>query len=633
MPKRSDFPLWLSFSGALLLDCRAMALVVVERHIELRSERAPLWCVVADTERLNRAIGLGRLELTPNDNASAARYIVRTVSAGMPLEYEERPFEWVEGERFSVRRVLHSGVMKSMEHSFALTPRADGGTRVTVRIVIEPRYALLGPVMRLQVSRMIERIDAEFRAADRDVQAGKNACVRPTLTPVDPATFNRVRLALVESVGADRKALATRLVELVEHGSDADVTRIRPLDLAMQWDVDGRELLAVCLSSVVSGLLELRWDLVCPSCRTATDRQTSLSALPSAAHCQLCDISFEIELDRAIEATFVPSSALRLPEPGPFCIGGPMRTPHVVAQAILPAGGTVMLRAPEKPGRYRIFVRGGANVALEVAEDGDAEVQFRVEGETVSRVDADSAQPRITTLRPGALLEVSQIGNAERHFKLERLEWASRAATAHLVSTLPEFRRQFSADLLRPGVSLRVARVALLFTDLTDSTALYHHVGDAKAFKVVQEHFDVLSAIIAKHRGTIVKTIGDAVMAAFVEERDALDAAFAMHGAFPAFRAGNADAARTLLKIGVFAGPCYVVTANGILDYFGQTVNIAARLQGASGAGEVVIDGLFADEAERAGWLSGFSISEHFEARLKGLPNPVRVARIVADKL
>jgi class 3 adenylate cyclase len=122
-------------------------------------------------------------------------------------------------------------------------------------------------------------------------------------------------------------------------------------------------------------------------------------------------------------------------------------------------------------------------------------------------------------------------------------------------------------------------------------------------------------------------------MAAFVEERDALNASFAMHRAFPAFRAGNADAARTFLKIGVYAGPCYVVTANGILDYFGQTVNIAARLQGASGPGELVIDGQFADEAERSGWLSSYTISEHFEARLKGLPHPVRVARIIADRL
>jgi len=160
----------------------------------------------------------------------------------------------------------------------------------------------------------------------------------------------------------------------------------------MEWDADGRELLAVCLSAVVSGLLELRWDLVCPSCRTANDRQTSLSELPSTAHCQLCDISYEIELDRAIEATFLPASALRQPEPGPFCIGGPMRTPHVVAQTILSPRSSVMLRAPEKPGRYRVFVRGGASAALEIVEQGGASaVRFQVDGEAIEPKNASAA--------------------------------------------------------------------------------------------------------------------------------------------------------------------------------------------------------------------------------------------------
>ncbi len=510
-----------------------MAQVVVERHIDLRSDRASLWCAVADTERLNRAIGLGRLELSPTSTHSAARYVVRTVSAGIPLEYDERPFEWVENERFSVRRVLHSGVMKSMEHSFALSPLPEGGTRVTVRITVEPRLALLGPVLRLQIGRMLERIGAELHNADAEVQAGRNACVHPTRTPVDQSALARAKGGLIAAVSDARTSLATRLVDFVETGSDADVTRIRPLDLALQWNVDGRELLAVCLAATIVGLLELRWDLVCPSCRTASDRQTSLSELPSTAHCQLCDISYEIELDRAIEATFMPAPSLRQPEPGPFCIGGPMRTPHVVSQAILPPRGSVRMSAPAKPGRYRLFVRGGANTALEVIEGAESEANFRVDEGSVFRVDADLLEGKITTVRPHAALAIMQSSDAERHIKLERLEWASRAATAHLVSTLPEFRRQFSADLLRPGVSLRVARVALLFTDLTDSTALYHSVGDAKAFKVVQQHFDVLSAIIAEHRGTIVKTIGDAVMAAFCEERDALSAAFAMHRAFP----------------------------------------------------------------------------------------------------
>jgi class 3 adenylate cyclase len=300
-----------------------------------------------------------------------------------------------------------------------------------------------------------------------------------------------------------------------------------------------------------------------------------------------------------------------------------MRTPHVIAQSILPPAGEVELNAPEAPGRYRVFVRGGASAAIEVASGAAESARFSA--------GASELEPRTASVRPGAPLFVRQSSTDERHVKLERLEFASYAATAHLVSTLPEFRRQFSGDLLRPGVSLRVGRVALLFTDLTDSTALYSAVGDAKAFRVVQEHFDVLWRVIAEAHGTVVKTIGDAVMAAFIEEREALAAALAMQRAFPAFRAGNADAASTFLKIGVHAGPCYIVTANGILDYFGQTVNVAARLQGTAGRGEIVIDAAFAEEAERAGWLGDYAVSEYFETQLKGLPEPVRVARLVID--
>ena len=193
-----------------------MSLVVVERHIDLKSERAALWCAVGDTERLNRAIGLGALQLTPNSDASAARFVVRTVSAGMPIEYEERPFEWIENQRFSVRRVLRSGVMKSMDHSFTLDPLPDGGTRLTVRLAIEPRYALLGPVIRLQTTRMMDRIEAEFRNVDSDVQAGKGVCFRINTTPSDSAALERAKNALVASVSDERKPLARRLADFVQ---------------------------------------------------------------------------------------------------------------------------------------------------------------------------------------------------------------------------------------------------------------------------------------------------------------------------------------------------------------------------------------------------------------------------------
>ena len=602
--------------------------VLVERVIELKAPRQALWPCVADTDRLNRALGLGALELSPNDDASAARYLVQTKAGGFDLEYEERPFEWVQNERFSVQRIVKKGLIKSLCHDFVLARRDDGGTSLSVRVTAEPRIGLLAPVLRLEVSRFLTRLERELVALDKELQGGgvsRLGC--PRSVPPNADVLGRAGERLLTAVAADRTDLAERLIELVRDGADVDVARIRPLELAHEWSVDGRALLGVCLSGVGAGLFDLGWDLICPSCRVPSERTTRLDALPATGHCQLCDLSFDLELDRAVEATFRPTAAVRSIEDRPYCIGGPMRTPHVISQSILPSRGAVELTAPDQPGRYRVFVRGGGLASVDVEPDAQC-------SSLTLRHSPQGLLPKHASVAPGALLQIEQDDPGERHVKLEHLLWASRAATAHLVSTLPEFRRQFTGELLRPGVSLRVARVAILFTDLTDSTALYTRLGDARAYRLVHDHFELLEPVIAGHRGTIVKTIGDAIMAAFVDEGDAVRAALSLHAAMPAFRGQNADASRTQLKIGVHSGACYVVTANGILDYFGQTVNVAARLQAAAGGGELVLDDELCVCAVEQGWFGEPRAQpSRFAANLKGLSAPMQAARIAVDVL
>lgn len=603
---------------------RAWMPVSVERVVAMASERSQVWCAIGDTERMNRAVGLGPLEVTPHDDTSASRYVVRTVTGGFALEYEEQPFEFTEHRHFRIHRSMRRGVLRSMTNEFWLTAAPDGGTNVRFRLSVEPRWSILAPILKLQLYRFASRIAAELAIVEADVQGGKTACFRTARSSIDELSLSRSARALEAVLTMERRELGRKIVEYVRAAPDADVVRIRPFELADELAADERETLAICLHGVKTGLLELRWELVCPSCRTGTESAEALSDLPVAGHCQLCDLSFELELDRAVEATFRPPRSLRALSSGPYCIGGPRRTPHVVTQLVLEPQSRAELTAPSEPGRYRLFLRGGSTVALEVAVGGSETL-----GVTAG---SDALRPATASVAPGARIEVEHQGDKQTHLKLERLVYASRAATAHVVSTLPEFRRDFSSDLLRPGTTLRVARVALLFTDLTDSTALYSRVGDAKAFKVVHEHFDLLMSIIATHRGTLVKTIGDAVMAAFVEERDAIAAAIEMLERFPTFRGGLPEAHRTFLKVGVYAGPCYVVTANGILDYFGQTVNTAARLQGAAGAGEIILLETIAEEAHAAGWLGKHPIGERFDASLKGLDSPVRVARIAVDR-
>ena len=99
------------------------------------------------------------------------------------------------------------------------------------------------------------------------------------------------------------------------------------------------------------------------------------------------------------------------------------------------------------------------------------------------------------------------------------------------------------------------------------------------AFDLVREHFRTLNEIVAAEGGAVVKTIGDAVMATFLTPDHALAAALRMR---EAMRKLNETHGREdlLLKIGIHEGPCLAVNLNERQDYFGQTVNIASRVQG-----------------------------------------------------
>ncbi len=404
----------------------------------------------------------------------------------------------------------------------------------------------------------------------------------------------------------------------LREASDVDVSRIRPFELADAWGIDRRAMLATCLSGVRAGALELRWEIICPSCRTATDVLPSLSSLTEHGACQLCEIEFAIDLEQAVEATFAPNAAIRTVDAGQYCIGGPSRTPHVVSQAILAPRGETNLVCPEEVGRYRLFVRGGAAVPLEIEADAPAEVHL----------DAAAGERAPIKIAPKGKLRLSNDALEERHAKVEKIVYADVAARAQLVTSMPGFRRDFSNDILRPGTALKVARVGLFFSDLTGSTQLYSNVGDAAAFKLVQDHFDLVIKIIERHEGSLVKTIGDAVMAVFADDLDGLVASVAILDAFAHFRTEHETRRMTDIKLGVYGGPCYVVTANGILDYFGQSANVAARLQGEARSGELVVVEELAERAIAAGKLDPRLVAERYDAKLKGVDRPIRVARI-----
>jgi class 3 adenylate cyclase len=574
-----------------------------------------MWDALTDTDRLNRALGMGRLELENVNDATAARYLVKTRLDGFRVTYEERPYEWIYPRAFSVLRKVRTGPIQELALAYTLEPSEEGGSRIGVKLSLLPRFPALIPLVHIGSARTRRNFDGVIRQIDASLVSGAGGAQPHHQSRVFEEAFRRAELVLREAE-RDRVPIAERVVTFVRDGDDLGVSRLRPFELADTWGEDRRAVLGVCLSAVRAGMLELHWEVVCPSCRTATDVLPSLASLADHGACQLCDLEFTLDLEDAVEATFAPAKAIRDVDLGPYCIGGPARTPHVFAQAVLPANGEAALACPDEEGRYKLFVRGGTTAPVEVTAGAPGTVRF----------DTDAALPLVVA--PSGSIIVVNATEEERHAKLERSAWADHAARARIVTAMPGFRRDFSTDILRPGMALKVARVGLLFTDLTGSTQLYAKAGDAAAFKLVHDHFDVVIGLLEKSGGTLVKTMGDAVMGVFSDDLEGVVAALAILHAFEDFRREGEYRQDTHIKLGVYGGPCYVVTANAVLDYFGQTVNVAARLQGEAKSGELVIEEDLAMRAVERKIVPEAFIVQRYDARLKGVPNPVRAARI-----
>ena len=598
--------------------------VVVTKEITLASSPEDVWPLITDTDRTNRlVVGSGNVyRPIEAGTKTSARFVVETSVAGFSMSYDEAPFEWTLNKSFSVYRRMRSGPLRSYTYGINLEPSTDGGTRVTVRLELEPRHWLFRWIAQIQggrvvagVSRLATSIDAHLR--DR--------APSPYLKPRSLANEERLELCDRElsKRGIDAAVVAA-IVDLLRNGADADLVRVRPFEIAHDRGLDGREMLRAMLYAVTLGVLELRWAIVCPSCRTANEQVVSLADVGQNGHCQLCDLSYGIELDRAVEATFVPHPSAREVTNQMFCIGGPWRTPHVVVQAVVEEGKAREIDAPSEPARYRLFGRGGTVASVEVAADGPAE--------SAVTLTANGFAPAELRVAPGGKLVITNAAGEPLHVKLERLGYATLAATAHVVTTMTEFRRFFSKDLLKPSTPLKVASCAILFSDLTGSTALYTTAGDAAAFRLVDDHFDLLRKVIDDHGGTVVKTMGDAIMAAFLEPMTCVRAATACLHAFEQFRVDAANGELTGIKLGLYAGPCYVITANDAIDYFGQTVNCASRVQHCAQMGEIVFEeSVYAElPAEDRAKLR---LIERVETHVKGVDHALKLVRtkLIAD--
>jgi class 3 adenylate cyclase len=463
------------------------------------------------------------------------------------------------------------------------------------------------------------------------------------------------RLVALEAAKSWSPRVVSRLEMLLRSGADEALYRINPVQFATEKSIAEAEAIDLFLHACVAGLFDMDWLLVCPMCSDVVASFRSLNKLHTHFHCHLCQSDYEAALDDYITVMFTVSPAVR-----GIRFHHPDALPawdYLFHHKFTPGGttpdGVPWNEAAQGLVRALTRIEPGAATDLEVdatdggllGQDFDSEAQFFFAiasgtDETPPRVPVilDNGKCRVAeaNIGPGKVVfEVRNVGKLPAVFGIlqvpmatfqrPKLHFAPSLSGKRLLMT-QTFRNLFRSEVIGATEGIAVHDVTLVFTDLKGSTALYERIGDLNAYIQVQRHFQHLLDATVRHNGAVTKTIGDAVMAAFSTSADAVQAALDMREAVDQL---NRDRPQRdfILKIGVHRGAAIAVTLNERLDYFGQTVNIAARVQNLADGDEICIT----EEVYRAPAvveiIAPYPVAKS-EAELKGVSNAMSVYRL-----
>ena len=347
----------LEFSAGIPNALSVPETVHTEHTFDVPFPRAELWPILSKTDWLNRSLGLPpvKYEIKPlPEGGTEVRAGARLL--GQEMRWREMPFEWVEGEFYSVHRLFDQGPLCEARLGVDFLPAEQGTSRVRAYSELTPRNllgtwiarAILGPKGVRDMRHVITHVTEHLR--------GRQAVVLPKLArhPLAESAFGAGLQKLRAS--GQPEPLVRSLLELLRDSADVEICRLRPFAVAREWRQDRWDVLRLFLHATRCGLLDLSWEVLCPNCRsTRAPLTTSLAGIGrDEMHCEACQIRFDAEFDKSVELKFAVHHAVRPCDAQTFCLAGPGAKPHIVSQLFLQPGEKRSWKLPALQGAHRL---------------------------------------------------------------------------------------------------------------------------------------------------------------------------------------------------------------------------------------------------------------------------------------
>jgi class 3 adenylate cyclase len=312
----------------------------------------------------------------------------------------------------------------------------------------------------------------------------------------------------------------------------------------------------------------LHWDILCPTCRISSNVKDTLAEIDRHAHCEACDLDFDVDFGNAVELIFRVHPELRRADLKTYCIGGPEHAPHVVAQARLGAGeslalelaldpGAYVLRGPQLPYTVPVAVHsttGAAHASLPLSRDWDPK--------------------RFPGLRAGRQsLTLENQYDRPILVRIERTIPRGDVLTAAQAGRLPLFAQLFPQEVVSRDRLSDYSACTLLAVRAVNLPQLCENWGEVAAYLKLGERFRGLRQAIEARGGQVVREGDDQLLAAFPQTLSAVAAAV---GLLDTPAEGPEAAIR--LRAALHRGTALATSVNGRLDYFGRAVTTARDL-------------------------------------------------------
>ncbi len=571
-----------------------------------------LWPFVANTERLNRAIGLPAVDyrLEPGDRAATegalpeVQRVGQFRKAGVTNEWREYPFEWIEGKRLGVLREYKQGVFEWFASVVEFTARPGGGTRLRHRVRVVPSGLVGRIVVNVEIGfKGKRRLEAVYRRIDAFVcgKLGSEPALdafEPTLTPSrgEDQRFDPAIRQLIGK-GIDSEA-ALRFINFLLHAPTPEVSRIRPIALARRLGLSADRAVELCLRATRAGLLVLLWDILCPICRTAASIKETLQSLRNHDHCKACHLDFAVDFSRSVEMIFAADPKVREVENKIYCIGGPANFPHIAAQMRVGPGETMKVELNLGEGAYRL-----TSPQLPHAREIRVASNHPSIRATVNLINPRGDKADSIALRPGVQqLILENEHTREILIRIERTIPRDDVLTAAQASTLAIFRELFPGEVLSAGQLVSVAAMTFLVAELSmeGSPSLFESLGDGRAFTAIHGFHRLLADQAKLEHGAIIRSTGESFLLAYTAPASALCTA----------RSVAKSLCNTPLESGVrcrfalHSGPALAATLSLQLDYFGETVARALRLPSILPPDSIGFTDAIRDDADCAAFLA-----------------------------